>query len=408
MAYTVTYTPPGRVPVFTLPGSKSIANRAIALRHVLGASTRLIGMPECTDTLDMLRVLGGLDGTVNVGHGAAVLRTALAVAAATPGVKVTLEADPVLSSRPIAPLIGALLDLGADIKCTAPTGLMPLAVTGSQLPGGNVSIDCTQSSQFASALMMASPLMKAPLVLTIRGRASIPYIDMTAELCRNFGVAVSRNEDVIECSGVVAPPPAEFEIESDWSGAASVYAFAAIARKPIILQGVTPHYRSIQGDARCANLFRAAGVNTVYVKGETHLSPMPSTTSFDSDMIRTPDLVPAFAVALALRGVKFTLRGVANLRHKECDRIEALVEGLGTLGYRVEATHDTLSWNGAKCPRTDAVIRTFDDHRITMAFAAVAATGRTVRLDSIDNVAKSFPDYFAQMQSAGLNVEPEA
>ena len=291
----------------------------------------------------------------------------MAVAASMPGKEVTISCSPQLARRPHSPLICALRSLGADIT-ELPGG--QLHIRGRKLEGGRVDIDASLSSQFISALMMASPLWKQPLSLHITTDkcVSAPYIRMTGEVMRLFREATAVGEQAIP-------------VEPDWSAASYIYeavALGADSMPSVFIPGLLPMKHSIQGDARCAEIF-APFVDSDFIDEGAILTPRKSDDAgpIDIDMGDIPDLVPAYAATLCGLGIPFIIRGIAHLHHKESDRIAALVSELSRLGYCLKAeSADTLRGFGSSPLKilTESMIdvSAHGDHRMAMSLAVAA------------------------------------
>lgn len=377
-----------------LPGSKSISTRALTCRAVSGLDIALPGLTQCDDTVALAKAFEALashdKAEIDIGSGAAPLRFFMAVAASMPGKEVTISCSPQLARRPHSPLICALRSLGADIT-ELPGG--QLHIRGRKLEGGRVDIDASMSSQFISALMLASPLWKQPLSLHITTDkcVSAPYIRMTGEVMRLFTEAFAAGHRAIP-------------VEPDWSAASYIYeaiALGADSMPAVFIPGLLPMKHSIQGDARCAEIF-APFVDTNFTPEGAVLSRRQSADAgpIDIDMVDIPDLVPAYAATLCGLGIPFTISGIAHLHHKESDRIAALVSELGRMGYglKAESTY-TLRGFGIS-PMYTLYEKAIDvsahgDHRMAMALTMLAdGTHTRIRLDDESVVSKSFPDFF--------------
>lgn len=403
-----------------LPHSKSVAGRVIACAALYGSP--LPAVEPDTDGDDAGRVAAAFHkltacdtAEIAIGSGAAPLRFLLAAAASLPGKDISITCSDQLAARPHAPLVEALLRLGADIAMPA-AGVFH--VNGRRLEGGMLSIDASLSSQYISALMMAAPLWRRGLTLRLEGRpVSAPYIDMTARVMRSYGIAVSRNDDIIDVSPIAARRPhspaadssAAHEPEADWSAASYIYEAVALygTRLPAVsLPGLLPPGLSLQGDARCAEIF-APFVSTRFTPDGAILTAAPAAArpaSISIDMAHVPDLVPAFAATLCALRIPFSISGIEHLRHKESDRIEALGDVLGRLGYPVEARAPgasaqlTYSHSGAQTAARPATIEVpaHGDHRIAMSAAmlAPALAPCKIKIDHPQVVDKSFPGFF--------------
>lgn len=350
----------------TLPGSKSIAARAIILDRVYGTQVMFENLPVCDDTCELQAAFSDFDSGAhefNLGTGATSLRFFLAYVASLPDFECQIDCSDSLRRRPLEPLVEALRSAGADIEYLGEKGRTPLRVRGAKLDGSAVSVDCSLSSQFASALLLVSHLWKKPYILPKdMPTVSQPYIDMTLRMISQF-------------ENLSLQPGARYKIEADWSAAAFFIEYVMLHPEVrLYFSNLSSVHESLQGDARCVELFSARGGTF--------------------DMSRTPDLVPALAVGWCRAGFPFKFTGVSHLRHKECDRLQALAEELAKAGFRLKVDEDSISWEGDCCEQDpDAVFDSHGDHRIIMALWA--AGYRNIR--GCENVSKSFPAFFDEM-----------
>ena len=385
-----------------LPGSKSIAARALICCRTIGCR-ELRNLPDCDDTRELAAALeqfdaGGEAGQLfNLGTGATSLRFFLALAASSPGFDGVIDCTDALRQRPIRPLVDALRSLGADIEYLAEEGRSPLRVRGRRLDGGAVTLPDGLSSQFASALLLASPLWNRPLELSGKSIPSVsrPYFDMTRDVMHRFS----------ESNGM------PFMIGSDWSAAAPFYQLALMRPGMVIrLAGLVAPERSLQGDSAAAALFGRLGVSTVFGKNAdgtyaeivADLARVAALSASGSllrlDMRDTPDLVPSLVTALCFAGIRFELTGVGHLRLKESDRVATLILELSKAGFVLSAGEDSMAWHGERVD-VDGVpaYDSHGDHRIAMAMAvAVAVTGKGT-LSGKEAVGKSFPGFFEEL-----------
>lgn len=386
-----------------LPGSKSIAARALVLSYVYGHRTRLAGVPECDDTKELERAMkalcqsGGDTVEYDLGTGGTSLRFFLALAASLPGKDSMVDCSDALRKRPLSPLINSLRQAGADIECLGAAGCAPLRVRGKRLSGRNVSVDTDVSSQFASALLMVSPLWSSPFVLPEGMHAvSRPYIDMTRRMVDVF----SRY-------------PSEYCIEADWSAASYFYEYALLCPgREVIIKNMPPLTDSLQGDSTCTALFGRAGVYTeIDREGVGHIYGDPEKIDrlrgeeegLKFDLQDTPDLVPALVAGLCCAGIRFSIVNVAHLRHKESDRLASLKAEMAKAGYEIELGHDHLAWRGNL--REAGRHEIFDargDHRMAMALTVAAVSVGRVDLFDAGAVTKSFPDFYTQTARLGI------
>jgi len=390
-----------------LPLSKSVAARAMILTALTPGAPAIPAdrLPDCTDTAVLGRALGLTAGTADVADCGTAARFLTAYFAAKEGADITLTGSPRLLARPIAPLVEALRSLGADISYTDNPGHLPLHIRGTALRGGSVRLDATASSQFASALAMIAPLCPGGLSIELGGEiASMPYLRMTMRMLEARGIAADMAGYTLTV-GAGPLRPVGPEAEYDWSAASYWYSIAAVTAGWVTLTGMTPS--RLQGDSVLAELGPRFGVLTDFTDEGAELSATPDIYSrLDLDLSDNPDLAPALAVTAYMASMPFQFTGLANLRHKESDRIEALAEGLRACGCVAQAGPDSLGWEGEREPLTaPPVIDTHADHRIAMAFAAASVFIPGIVIRDAGSAAKSYPDFWDDLRAAGFTID---
>lgn len=403
-----------------LPPSKSIAARKLTMDFISGGCRPLkIELPadaDCADIKVIANILSAgipTDGTdVDAASSGTALRIITALAAAIPGAHCRINGSDSLRSRPVGPLVDALVALGADIRCTVREGFAPLEIKGKRLAGGAVHLDPSASSQFATALMLATPLMEKPLAITYTvPTISGPYVVLTAQMMSARGVTAQADSDGVVVGAGNYSPASNTLLEPDWSAAAFWYEIAAITAGWVTLPGLTG--TSFQADKAAADVFGKLGVVTDFGDEGAELSASPELFSFlELDMSETPDLVPAVAVTACMVGVPFRLSGVAGLRHKESDRLSALCDELLKVGcvLSIGAYDNTLEWDGCRLPvRELPVFDAHSDHRIAMALAPVSVFVPGIVIKDADCVGKSYPAFWSDLESAGFTTsDPSA
>lgn len=391
-----------------LPLSKSISARELIISYVSGQG-KPAKLSASADTCRLAEILdkGLCQKEINAGAGGTTFRFMAALLAATEGTDCLLCAEDRMSERPVAPLVDALRCLGADIEYAGKEGCPPLRIKGRKLKGGELETDASVSSQFVSALMMVVPLMEGGLHIKLLGeQGSVPYIKMTAAMMGAAGVDVETdpyNVWVKDMPYKVLPPMAE----PDWSSAAFWYEIAAVTAGWVTLPGLKE--KSLQGDSNEAILFERLGTLTEFGEEGAELSATPDLYSFlECHMADMPDAVPALAVTAALVGVPFRMTGVSSLRHKECDRLEALLAELLKIGIvaEIENYGDTLTWDGRRVPvNTLPVFDTYQDHRMAMSLAAVSVFIPGIIIKDSEVVEKSYPGFWSDLENAGFVLE---
>ncbi|MCO5262863.1 MAG: 3-phosphoshikimate 1-carboxyvinyltransferase [Lentimicrobium sp.] len=392
-----------------LPLSKSMANRLMVIRFLAGGGSDG-EFPDCDDTRIMHTLIRQLitlsdSDEFNAGDAGTVFRFMAAVMAVTPGTRLLTGSSRMLQ-RPAGPLVDALVKLGASIDYTGNHGFPPLKISGGRLNGGSVTIDSSVSSQFISALMLIAPVMKHGLELKLQGETvSIPYIQLTARLMEENGIRVETELPRIRIY------PGKYRlgtatVEADWSAAAFWYTLVALMPdSAVTLRGLRQD--SAQGDRAVAVLSEKTGVNSIWTGNELILRHLPGGSSEISiGFTRTPDLFPAMVAACAGKGYGAEFYGLSTLRIKESDRIEAMIDGLSRLGYHAYApARDRMVLLPGREKKEPAVISSFADHRIAMAFAMLSVKAGPLIIDCPEVVSKSYPAFWDHLKDAGFVLE---
>lgn len=392
--------------VSRLPLSKSVSARVLVLGALTpGAETPAADLlADCDDIRVLSRAILSRQGEVTVHESGTALRFLTAFFAATPGADVTLTGVHRLCQRPIEPLIKALRSLGADIEYADKEGRAPLHIRGRKLTGGEVNLDASSSSQFASALAMVGPTMEKGLKIHLGGQIpSMPYLKMTLTMMQNRGIdAHTEGYSVIVPAGTYLP--VQPESEPDWTAASYWYEIDAVTAGWVTIPRLKA--QSLQGDSILQNIGERFGVVTNYDDAGAELSATPDLYSrLDMNMADNPDLVPALAVTGCLVGIPYEFTGVANLRLKESDRLQALADELAKIGCIAEIGNDTFSWEGRREPiLRNPEIDPHGDHRIAMAFAAASYFLPGIILLNSEVVEKSYPGFFDDLRDAGFTI----
>lgn len=394
-----------------VPGSKSVAARAMILRRVFGNLTELEGIPDCGDSMDLKFNLEKYDCAMAtpakrdssdiarywLGDGGTTYRFFTALAASTPGFSGEIGCSSQLARRPMKPLYDALEEAGANLKFFDESDYSIIGVKGRSLDGTGVKVDSSKSSQFLSALMMVSPLWRNPLEYDREVSARLPYVVMTEKMVDIF-----------------SEKPAKYRVEGDWSAASYFYQLALIRPDIIVeVEGLLPPEQSLQGDSACVEIFGTLGVSTEFIGEIARLkcvSHPDKGSEVEFNLEKTPDLVPAVVAGCCFAGIRFHISGVANLRYKESDRLSALREELSKLGYSLIVGNDSIEWHGEMGAMESRVVKNLfkespltvidshGDHRIVMSTMLHAAMGENIRIKGSLDVYKSFPDFFHEFK----------
>jgi 3-phosphoshikimate 1-carboxyvinyltransferase len=305
-----------------------------------------------------------------------------------------------MHERPIADLVDALRAIGADVRYAAEEGYPPLAIgpgamrTGRAMPSP-IAIRGDVSSQFVSALLMALPLGAADVTLQVTGElTSKPYVEITLNLMRRFGVDVERDgwSRFRVAADARYVSPGTIVVEGDASSASYFLAAGAVAGGPVRVIGVGT--RSIQGDVRFLDVLAAMGASVDSGEDWIEVRRRGPLKGIDADFNMIPDAAMTAAVVALFAEGPTTLRNIASWRVKETDRIAAMATELSKLGAVVDQGRDWLRIVPPAKLRA-ATIDTYDDHRMAMCFSLAALGGVAVRINDPQCVSKTFPDYFA-------------
>lgn len=401
-----------------LPASKSISNRVLLLNALSNHPGTLHNVALCDDTEVVMKALSEKNHMVDIGAAGTAMRFLTAYFSGQNG-NYTITGTERMRNRPIKQLVDALRGIGAQIEYMEKEGYPPLNIKGEALKGGEIQMDGGVSSQYISALLMIAPTTTNGLRLHLTGNLiSKPYIRLTIELMRRFGVIVFQEGQTFTIPPQPYSPIDHFTVESDWSAASYWYEMVALSNDneaAISLSGLKND--SLQGDASIVGLFDMLGVKTTFTtdgvrltKKERVLHPI-STNSPEKicnfDFVSMPDMAQTVTVVCAMLGIPFRFTGLQSLKIKETDRLHALRTEMRKLGYVLHITDgNTLEWmNEKENPEPNPVIATYEDHRMAMAFAPIAlCTKEGILIADPGVVTKSYPSYWKDLQKTGFEL----
>jgi 3-phosphoshikimate 1-carboxyvinyltransferase len=296
-----------------------------------------------------------------------------------------------MQERPMQALLDSLDRLGVRARSENNNGCPPIVIPGGYPEKRHTTIDCGTSSQFLSALLLAGPCLPEGLVIDVtQGPVSRPYIDMTVDIMRLFGIALHQDGYThFEIPGAQTYQAGDHAVESDGSQAGYFWAAAAITGARVKVLGVTPASR--QGDVGLADIFGQMGCRVTHEPDGTAVTG-GTLSAVDVDMGNMPDMVPTLAVVAAFAGGTTIIRNVAHLRAKESDRLAAVSNELARMGIKTHCGADELHIEGGT-PRA-AEIQTYNDHRIAMSFAVAGLRVPGMVITGETCVKKSFPNFW--------------
>lgn len=432
------------------PGSKSHTNRALVVAALADGDSRLLRPLLAQDTARMIgglrglgvdivteagaiavRGTGGLLGltpagqpggqpggqggagdqgelglVIDAGDSGTTLRflTALATLA---GRSVTLTGSEGLRARPIGPLVSTLRQMGCKLGDQA--GLPPVTVSPGSPRGGRVGVDAATSSQYASAVLLVSPYADGDVEVLASRLGAAGYVDMTVSLMQRWGASVRRSGDAFVVGAGHHYQGQVEHIAGDASAAAHLFALAVASEGSLTVTNLAaatdqPDIAILEVLTSMGVAWRWEGPDAVVVHGPSRLRPVAV------DLAKTPDLLPVLAVLASLAPGRSVLSGLGVTRYHETDRVTAVATELARLGVGTELggpERDALVIHGG-APHGEGVIRTYGDHRMAMAFAALGARLTDISIEDPGCVAKTYPEFWEDARALGLRWTPPA
>ena len=402
-----------------IPGSKSVTNRALILaaqadsptilrRPLVSRDSQLMvqglqalgigiveedkevnGLSEYQLTITPAEMSG--PARIDVGNAGTVMRFLPPLAALATG-EIAFDGDPRSYERPLGPVIKALEELGVTIEHQGRYGL-PLTLHGKgKIPGGAITIDASASSQFLSALLLVAPSFENGITVTHKGGSlpSMPHIDMTVELLREFGAEVVVDRDAQSWS--VKPGALhgrELVIEPDLSNAAPFLSIAMVCGGSVTIAD-WPTKTSQPGD-QLRSILSAMGAQILTNEKGLTLTGTGVIHGIDIDLHEVGELTPSIAALAALADSPSHLRGIGHLRLHETDRLAALTNEINALGGKVEEHKTSLHITPA--PLHGGVFHTYDDHRLATAGAVIGLVVPDIDVENIETTRKTLPDF---------------
>ncbi len=397
--------------VVTVPGSKSLSNRALLMAAIADGTSYLKGLLWSDDTeacvvalqslgvplrkmseteIEVTGVHAFLSGErINCRDAGTVSRFLIPITAALGG-EFEFYGSARLSERPLKPLLDGLIAQGAIIQYHNQTGFLPLRLVSEGLKGGALQVNIRDSSQFVSGLLMAAPKARAPLTLFADQLATKPYVRMTLEMMADFGVAAE-----LQAHAVQVEPGAyracEYAIEPDASTASYFFAAAALTGGEVTVRGL--HRQVLQGDIHFLGVLEKMGAHvTESALGITVKGPEVLQGLGEIDLTGMTDTFMTLAVLCPFATSPTTIKGLRHTRLQESDRVEAMRQGLTNLGAQVSTTEESITIHPGAL--YGGVIDSHRDHRIAMSHALVGLKIPGVIIDGAECVKKTCPHFF--------------
>ncbi len=435
----IPFTRPVRESV-SLPGSKSITNRALLLAalsdrrairltgalfsedtHLMTEALRHLGCVIRSDAERGEIVVDGMGGAISaagadlfVGLAGTAARFLTALCAAAPRGTFRLDGVPQMRHRPMRPLIEALRALGADVRCTGVEGFFPLEIHARGLTGGTVEIDASESSQLLSALLMVAPFARGDVRVVLRGTVRRSYVEMTSRMMQAFNadhtalVQEDRpGEYLIRATArPYSPPGAAYAIEADASAASYFLALPVVTGGRLLLEGAMDAGHGLQGDTVFADVIRRIGAQITPTPAglEVALARGASRASMERNFKAISDTFLTLAAIAPLLTGTTRISGISHTRKQETDRVAGMARELTRLGQEVIETDDALEIRPHPL-RGGETIETYEDHRFAMSFGILGCHdlhGHGQPWLTIRNPAccgKTFPHFFQLLES---------
>ena len=406
------------------PGSKSITNRALVCAALADGKSTLRGVLDSEDTRVMIDSLGRLglgvehdrdshtatvtgcagqpaasDADLYIANSGTTVRFLSALATLGQG-RIRLDGTERMRERPIGDLLDALAQLGAHATSEQGNGCPPVVIQGNRLTGGTARVAGNISSQFLSALLMAAPCAQGPVELVVEGElVSKPYVEMTLAVMGSFGVEIDAAN--LQSFSIPAPQTyrgTDYAIEPDASAASYFFAAAAITGGEVTVEGLSRS--SLQGDVAFCDCLEAMGCRVRWDADRITVAGAPL-RGIEVDMNAISDTVQTLAAVAVFAEGPTRVTGVGHIRHKETDRIGALVAELRKLGAEAEEEEDGLIIKPAAL--RPAEIETYDDHRMAMSLALVGLRQPGVVIRDPGCTGKTYPEFFRDLQEVTVD-----
>lgn len=390
----------------TISGSKSESNRLLILQKLF-PEISIENLSDSDDSVHMQHALSTTDELVDIGHAGTAMRFLTSYFAVNEGRETILTGSERMQNRPIEILVNALKDLGAEITYEDKTGYPPIRIKGTKITKDKVQINGNVSSQYISSLLLIASKLENGLEIELIGKiTSVPYINMTLSLLTQLGI-----ENKFEGNVIIVYPKKTIEnqivvVESDWSSASYFYSIIALAEIGSAIQLSAYKKESLQGDSCLADIYQHFGVSTTF--GENFITLKKEKESnkevLEINLKNAPDIAQTIAVTCFAESVSCNLSGLHTLKIKETDRLVALEDELTKLGAKISVTNESLHLEKSSEIKGNIAIKTYNDHRMAMAFAPLALRV-PIQINNAEVVTKSYQKFWDDMQQIGINIK---
>ena len=390
----------------TISGSKSESNRLLILQQLF-PEISIANLSDSDDSVHLQQALSTKGSTIDIGHAGTAMRFLVGYFASKKNSEVVLTGSERMQQRPIGILVEALRDLGAEISYEENEGYPPVRITGKTIAKDKVQINGNVSSQYISSLLLMGTHLAKGITISLIGKVtSIPYIKMTLSLLNQLGISTRFEGNTLQVFPVKQLQKQTVVVESDWSSASYFYSVAAFSEIGSTIQLSAYKKESLQGDSCLAEIYSHFGVETVFDQNTISLKKVRPTDAgpLTLDLKNAPDIAQTIAVTCFGLGVACHLTGLHTLKIKETDRLEALEAELKKIGAVITITNESLSLSASTKMHENIAIKTYNDHRMAMAFAPLAFKVPIAILDA-EVVSKSYLKFWKDMQQIGIQIK---
>ena len=380
-----------------ISGSKSETNRLLILK-ALFSDFEIKNISNSDDSTILEKALKSKEKIIDIHHAGTAMRFLTAYFSQLEGREVILTGSKRMQQRPIKILVDSLISLGADIYYENKNGYPPLRIKGKKFKGGSIKLPAGISSQYVSALLLIAPVLENGIELSLLGKpTSLPYIEMTLFLLKNFGVKTYFDGKKIKINPNIQFKKAKQTVESDWSSASYFYSIVALSKNAEIKLS-SYKSKSLQGDSVLKNIYEKLGVKSIFkdncllLKKEEIKFP----NCIDLNLTKAPDIAQTIAVTCYGLGIGCNLEGLHTLKIKETDRLVALERELKKLGATIKITESSLILSPGNNFKQNCSISTYNDHRMAMSFAPLSLKV-PLQIKDYKVVSKSYPNFWKDL-----------
>ena len=387
----------------TISGSKSESNRLLILQKLF-PEISIENLSDSDDSVHMQHALSTDKELIDIGHAGTAMRFLTSYFATNADREIVLTGSERMQNRPIKILVDALQDLGANITYEDKIGFPPIRISGTKITKESVKINGNVSSQYISSLLLIAPKLENGLKIELLGEiTSIPYIQMTLSLLHQLGIETTFEGNIIQVFPKKAIQKQTIVVESDWSSASYFYSIVALSEIGSAITLSAYKKESLQGDSCLATIYEHFGVETIFEENSIVLKKERKNKkeTLQIDLKNAPDIAQTIAVTCFAEGIACELSGLHTLKIKETDRLEALHDELTKLGAIISVSDKSLHLEKSAEIKKNIQIKTYNDHRMAMAFAPLALKV-PIKILNAEVVTKSYQKFWEDLKLIGF------